>query len=330
MLLAHPCARPGSQCRSGAYLLESMEAPVNAQPQPADPPRISSFRGVPALPPQGPLAERLGPLQNLPGRWSGFGFNLIARPDFQGGNDIFLELNRTKEHIEFTAIGSNVPNRGSRQKDIDLFGVTYLQQISDATPPGGALHIEPGIWLTVPATEVPVAGPSVTRLATIPHGDAVNLSGPSISVDGGPIIAHANTVPFAIGGPEPAAGTPNGFPEYNLAQPNQFRTDPGPAGITQPIIDDPNTVLTQALAGQKVLHTEVLKVSSVPSGGVQNIPFIEENADAASVSAIFWVETVEDATGGTFLQLQYTQTVLLNFQNLSWPHVTVATLVKTF
>jgi hypothetical protein len=29
-----------------------------------------------------------------------------------------------------------------------------------------------------------------------------------------------------------------------------------------------------------------------------------------------------------FLQLQYTQTVLLNFLGLSWPHVSVATLRK--
>ena len=43
----------------------------------------------------------------------------------------------------------------------------------------------------------------------------------------------------------------------------------------------------------------------------------------------FWIETVKRGNG-TFLQLQYTQTVLLNFLGLSWPHVTVATLVKRF
>jgi hypothetical protein len=300
---------------------------VNAQAPPADQDRIPSFRGVAPL---GPLSEQLGPLQNLPGRWSGFGFNLIARPDFQGGNDIFLELNRTKENIQFTAIGSNVPNRGSRQDDINLFGVTYLQQISDATPPGGALHIEPGIWLTVPATQVPAKGPTVTRLATIPHGDAINLTGQSLSVDAGPKIGPANTVPFPIGTPEPGPGAKNDFPEYDLANPNPFRTDPTPGAITQAMITDPNSLLSQAIVGQHVLHTEVLIVSSQPDGGIENIPFIKENADAAKVSAIFWIETIEDQTGGTFLQLQYTQTVLLNFNGLSWPHVTVATLVRTF
>jgi hypothetical protein len=324
------CSSRGRHAGSGGEASRShittSGAQMNAQAA-AQQPRIPSFRGVAPL---GPLAESLGPLQNLPGRWSGFGFNLIARPDFQGGNDIFLQLSRTKENIQFTSIGSNVPNRGSRQNDIELFGVTYLQQISDATPPGGALHIEPGIWLTVPPTTVPAAEATVTRLATIPHGDAVNLSGKSISVEGGPQIKPANTVPFSVGGPEPPTGTANSFPEYNLAAPNAFRTDPGPAGITQAMVDDPNTLLTQAIAGQKIQRTEVLIVNSTPSGGVKNIPFIVENADAASVSAIFWIEEVEGDYGGTNLQLQYTQTVLLNFQGLSWPHVTVATLVRTF
>jgi len=43
--------------------------------------------------------------------------------------------------------------------------------------------------------------------------------------------------------------------------------------------------------------------------------------------AIFWIETVE-YDGRQFLQLQYTQTVLLNFAGLSWPHVSVARLRK--
>jgi len=33
-------------------------------------------------------------------------------------------------------------------------------------------------------------------------------------------------------------------------------------------------------------------------------------------------------TGRIKHQLQYTQTVLLNFNGLSWPHVSVATLIK--
>jgi len=50
------------------------------------------------------------------------------------------------------------------------------------------------------------------------------------------------------------------------------------------------------------------------------------NAVAASVTAMFWLETFQGQTAPT--QLQYSQTVLLNFNGLSWPHITVATLHK--
>ena len=46
------------------------------------------------------------------------------------------------------------------------------------------------------------------------------------------------------------------------------------------------------------------------------------------MDAIFWMETVRDANGYARRQLQYSQTVLLNFNGLSWPHVSLATLVK--
>ena len=41
-----------------------------------------------------------------------------------------------------------------------------------------------------------------------------------------------------------------------------------------------------------------------------------------------WRLVAADDYGPAFLQLQYTQTVLLNFNGLSWPHVSVATLRK--
>ena len=64
-------------------------------------------------------------------------------------------------------------------------------------------------------------------------------------------------------------------------------------------------------------------------GGVENIPFLNTNANAATMLATFWIEKVKHPSGfGHFLQLQYVQTVLLNFLGLSWPHVSVATLVK--
>ena len=277
--------------------------------------------------------QELGPLGELPGTWSGHGFNLIARPDFQQGNDIFLELNPTDEHLVLSAIGGAIPNRGSVQEDIELFGLHYLQQISDHST-GGAIHIEPGLWLNIPSTTDPHQGATVARLASIPHGTAVLGQGTSSEVPGPPDIRPANTVPFAINGAEPAPGAANPFPEYNLAVPNQFRTTPTPAGVTQEIVTNPNSLLLADIAGQRITETIVLIVSSVPPNGIatfgpgaEDIPFLGPNATVGQFSAIFWIETVQFGDRH-FLQLQYTQTVLLNFAGLSWPHVSVATLRK--
>ena len=43
-------------------------------------------------------------------------------------------------------------------------------------------------------------------------------------------------------------------------------------------------------------------------------------------SSTFWLEEGVDANGQPFRQLQYTQRVLLKFNGLNWPHVTVGTL----
>ena len=162
-------------------------------------------------------------------------------------------------------------------------------------------------------------------------------------------------MPFKVGDPDPAPGAHNGFPEYDLSKPTPFRRLP--PGVTQAMVDDPNVVLENIVAKQTITNTVVLNIGTVNSftvagtppeavtitnggGGSENIPFVQKNADIPRVTATFWIETVQRPGGGSFLQLQYTQTVLLNFPvqvtgkpqgpNLSWPHVTVATLVKRF
>jgi hypothetical protein len=116
------------------------------------------------------VLENLGLLRELAGTWHGTGFNLVARPDFDDQTNLFLELNLTSETTVFSPISSSIPNRGFAQTDIELFGLTYLVKISDATT-GGALHIEPGIWVTQPPTTEPVLSPPEGRRATgHPHG----------------------------------------------------------------------------------------------------------------------------------------------------------------
>ena len=276
----------------------------------------------------------LGPLAQLPGVWKGKGFNTIWRPSHKT-QDRFLELNVTDETIEFERIPGDIPNRGFTQGDLFMTGVRYLQQIADANvlvggQPAG-LHIEPGLWLSVPETTHPKVQRSVARLASIPHGTTVVAQGSAFTVKGPPLISATNLNPFPIGNP---AGNFT-FPEQDLTVDTAFRTPPADIpDVTQAMVTDPNSVIRAAIAGQTITRTLVLQVTTdktpILGGGTANTAFLQggpdgPNADAALVTSTFWLETVK---GSKQLQLQYTQTVLLNFNNLSWPHITVATLVK--
>jgi hypothetical protein len=316
------------------------------------------------------VSQDLGLLAELAGTWHGTGFNLIARPDREGKAPLFLELNQTQETLRFDPIASSIPNRGNAQDDIELFGLTYLQKISDAVT-GGALHIEPGIWVTVPKTDAPPETASVARMASIPHGNALLAQGTAIQVSslpGGTFpIQPANTAPFPQGDPMPAGGTQGGFPEYDLSNVTPAATDsrtpfgdtppvPLPAAINgvpmQTVVNDPTRLLQQAITGQFIEEMVVLQIATVASldfkakpvlvtnggGGIENIAFLQTNANTALVFATFWIEKIKHPAHH-FMQLQYVQTVLLNFPLLpagkppvpfSWPHVSVATLRKTF
>ena len=166
----------------------------------------------------------------------------------------------------------------------------------------------------------------------------------------------------------------------------------------QGFIDDPNSVLRDAIAGQEILGfieinltTDSQSLNGLPTLGVgslfetvSNIPFLgvpnqtqnpapvplpvppappyqpatlaiqpntTPNAFVYSASATFWIEWVRDPgeppiplhsgpgkpegpitdlepfwEHATHLQLQYSQLVILIFNNVLWPHVTVATM----
>jgi hypothetical protein len=263
----------------------------------------------------------------------GKGFNAIWRPNLlTSGQDRFLELNLTDEILEFDAIPGLIPNRGLLQPDIQMAGLRYLQQISDAnfSAPGNGLHVEPGVWLNVPATTNPAVSASIARLASIPHGATILVQGLASTANVRLSIPDIDLNPFSIGNPPGLSP----FPEQNLATTTAFRTSgQGLTGITQAMVDNPNSVLEATIAVQNVTSTVTLQVASndlpVEGGGTDSTAFLVggaagPNANAASVVATFWLETVEGPPD--FQQLQYSQTVLLNFNGLSWPHVSVATL----
>lgn len=288
--------------------------------------------------------DPLGPLAKLRGTWKGAGFNQVWRP-FDGlqqnpPQDRFLELNETEEVLQFVEIDGDIPNRGLLQVDINLHGLTYLQRISDVNAltngkPTG-IHIEPGIWITIPQTTNPQDPPTVARLANIPHGTSLVSQG-TAKAGTVPLSFPATDIfPFPIGNPNSPIKT---FPEQDLSTPSIFRT---PATdiphITQQIVNNPNLVLAAGLTGKTIKSVTQLTISTADlnppasGGGTSNISFLAgtaaPNAQAAQMDATFWISDFVDAQGKPGQLLQYSQRVLLNFNTLSWPHVSVATLVK--
>lgn len=287
--------------------------------------------------------------------WSGQGFNLIWRPNFgnqTGTKNFFLELNSTEETLDFidiTGSGQNVgiANRGALQRDILLGGISYLQQVTDRAS-GVGQHFEPGVWINVPNTTHPAEPASVVRMGSIPHGTTVNLEGVAFTAPA-PVIADTTITPFTFGSPDDGATGLTPFPEETLTNVTTSRTPTANVpGLTQAILTNPNILLKDAIAGQNIIETTVLIIASDPTlmpppggpvpahatagGGIATIGFLSGgvstgfNANVLATTAIFWIETVRNADGTTFLQLQYTQRVLLVFNGLVWPHISVATL----
>jgi hypothetical protein len=226
-------------------------------------------------------------------------------------------------------------------------------------------------------------------MASIPHGTTINAQGTFKTFPGGPRIAPVDITPFVEGDPATkirfasqtaaAHGTPR--------LPQDLTSFIAAGTITQAILDDPNTVLREAITGLNILETTVITISTSPAlplfgGGTDNIAFLwgdapavtspnpsGQNAQAALMTAIFWIEKVQytitvpphrlgqhpllikptptaprqpvptfsvrppvpvsapRTIKVTATQIQYTQNVTLNFAGLSWPHVSVATLV---
>ncbi len=341
------------------------------------------------------LTPSLGALSAFTGSWTGSGFNTIFRPQNPKTptplpvpaptSDNILELNLTSESLTFSPSLGSVPNRGMVQSDIFLNGVPYLQVINDVTIAGHSvgIHVEPGIWMAVPSTTDPAEGPTLVRMASIPHGTTIVAQGISTTTNGPPVIPAVDITPFNT-----ASGAKIPFPSQTAATqhtpriPQDLTAWISAGTITQAILNDPNTVLRNHIQGQKISATTQISIATSPAaplfgGGTDNIAFLlgnaaatSPNANAIRMTATFWIETVEhvlhipifkpgqtplriEATARTTpgqpiakfsvnppieitaprtitvrsTQIQYSQEVMLNFNGLSWPHVSVATLV---
>jgi hypothetical protein len=356
--------------------------------------------------------------------FAGNGFNTIFRPQSPKSptqlpfpvpaSDNVLELNLTAETLSFSAPLGNVPNRGfGNQPDIFLNGVPYVQTVNDITSGTAVgIHFEPGIWLAVPPTTIPAeAATTYARMASIPHGVTINAQGISLGrISGPPPIGPVNINPFPIGGAQkPSTPGNRFFPNQDVTQqqtariPQDLTSFVAANTITQAMLDDPNIVLRNHLAGLNVESFVTLVITTDPSGkrptpppnpttppappvtkapgigggtgeigflvGDGNAPPTNPNADAFKMTAIFWIEKIRqslvvppckanglpiliqppaisghpfrptftltptvDITADktievSYTQIQYSQTVFLNFGPLTWPHVSVATLI---
>ena len=246
---------------------------------------------------QGPLttALQLGPLAFLAGSWRGPGFNAIWRPDNPQSRPLtnpanqtkrLLELNLTSDGFDFQVIPGVVPNRGlNPQTDLSLYGLHYLQRTSDADPApsakvrpagysttaGQALHIEPGLFMNVPAampgTPAPGNAATIVRMGSIPHGVTVLMQGPNPGMkptNGKPVIPALT--PFStLGNVYPGLSPmpfPGPYPGTNVPLPLPAGTPNPPAVGIQPINLD-------AVAGPPAL----------PPGSQHDVPEININAD---------------------------------------------------
>jgi len=340
-------------------------------------------------------APSLGPLAAFAGTFRGKGFNTIFRPDSPNtptklpvavsGSDNVLELNLTEETLSFSPSLGAVPNRGEVQADIALNGIPYLQVINDVTIAGQStgIHVEPGLWMAVPATTDPSEGGTFVRLASIPHGTTLVAQGKATTTAGKPTFPVIDPTPFIAGSPVALQQ----FPSQTAAAAGTARIPQDltafiKAGtITQAMLDNPTSLLSSHISSVDVTATTAITVSTAPpaplfGGGLSNIAFLLgdakaslPNAQSVAMESTFYIETVEytvqvpvfkpgqppltvpaeSGSGGapvpdflinppvaitatrtikaTATQIQYAQKVFLNFNGLTWPHVSVATLV---
>jgi hypothetical protein len=242
-------------------------------------------------------ALNLGPLASLPGSWKGKGFSVMWRPqNFAAeindpplplGSEIkrYLMLNKTAESFDFHVVPGQVPNRGlqqgppqapagtTQQEDINLYGLHYLQRVSDDDKKGfldagQALHLEPGLFMYVPANDNSFAPgflsePTIVRMGSIPHGVNVLMQGPAPSatpVDGPPNIPDTYPIPtMPVTATGPLVPPPGGANVVGLGiQPFQTETTP------------PASVNNEHVVPEQRISNDVLPTPAAAGGAVQS------------------------------------------------------------
>lgn len=270
-----------------------------------------------------------GNLTGLIGTWQGGnGFNMIAVPDQKG--EFTLLVAPYTETLIVNALPATTPNRGL-QTIANLPTLQYSTTIIDQED-NILMHAENGFWELLNDTAGNM-GFDIFRIASIPHGDALEAMGVSSVYDGPPKIDTT------------LSGLPVGDLPAIDGKTSAGYTDPYLFPVKYPAFfpTNPNKTLVDYLEEQKEKHgrtvtkTVELKISSQNNGGITSIASLTTNANPTQFDATFWIETVTDTAGNITQQLQYSQRIMMSFpiknnysgQTIVWPHINVNSLTLT-
>ncbi len=300
----------------------------------------------------GPLAHLIGTWENVaaPAGTASSGWNVIMVP--AANNGFRLEVIPYTERLVFEPVLIAAANKGpfenpDKEEIQHIVGLMYVQKISSVCTTQcedpelqapNVIHMETGLFLNVQDYNTQAGTQnknglvlSFARLSTVPHGNSVlavgqvntmtNFTAKSIpDIDGHPTPIN----PYDHFGVGYTSGVGNNiFKEFNQMSPNSF--------------------LRTTIDGQKFKNvTRIEMDTDNASGGILNIPFLQNNVKASKMSASFWIEELENGA----YQLQYSQLIDLIFPGVAaidasvtfggkiqpiqvrWPHTTINTMTK--
>lgn len=259
-----------------------------------------------------------GVLDGLAGQWQGAnGFNMIAVPDQKGSFELLVAP--YTETLIIEKVPATTPNRGMEVIE-NIPTLRYSTTITVLNL-GSLMHVESGFWeLSDPALN---GGFDIFRIASVPHGNAVEAMGNSS------VIAGPPDLDLTLEGLPTGPHLPLGYSEGLYTHPEFPAFSP----------EFPNKTLMNYLTeeqeqGLSVISTIQLKVSTLNQGGISNIASQRGKVTPTQFDATFWLETLQDKEGNIFRQLQYSQRTLIEFpvssqepgETVVWPHINVNTL----
>ena len=245
-----------------------------------------------------------------------------------------------KDTFTFTKIRGPVMDRGDSEAKTYMHGFNYEQKAYDQST-GHLLHTESGSWMDVPVSRE--SDPAIQRMGTVPHGNAFLMQSTFIGKKkGAPIIEDVSVLPFssdntssddssssttsAVG--SSSTGTSGGVAAEETDYSDPITKAALPPGIKRKDVLNPNRLLRRAHKSLNIRSTRVINVSSLTAGGIVNSDYIKKNTNTTSVEGNFWLLRLKKEDGSKSWAIQYSQTVMLEFDGRKWPHVVCGTLFK--